>query len=129
MLSSLQAGIIVKHLSVRVPRTKLNLEVLNILYREGFIDGFNISVDDPKIISVFLKYGGDNKPILKQLRIISTPGRRIYVSYEKIVKELSKTGLFVISTSTFGLVCSDEYFKQWGEFPKMGGELLFQIVF
>ncbi len=34
-------------------------------------------------VSVFLKYH-DNKPVLKKLKIISLPSKRIYVNYNTI---------------------------------------------
>jgi small subunit ribosomal protein S8 len=128
LLSNIQTGVIVKHFVVNVPRTKLNLEVLNLLHNEGFIDGFGLSKTDPKNISVFLRYK-DGVGVLKKLKLISTPGRRIYVSYDDIVKKLVYTGFFVISTSPDGVLCSDDYVKRTDKFPRAGGELLFQVFF
>lgn len=128
LLSNIQSGIIVRHKIVNVKRTKLNLEVLRLLYEEGFIDGFSISEDKPKNFSVFLKYK-DGEPVLKKLKVISLPTRRVYVNYNTIKKELSRIGIFVVSTSRYGLVCTDSYFNNDEKLLNMGGELLFQIIF
>jgi len=129
LLSNIQTGIIVKHFVVNVPRTKLNLEVLNLLYVEGFIDGFGLSKTDPKnSVAVFLRYR-EGIGVLKKLKLISTPSKRIYISYDDIVKKLVHAGFFVISTSTDGVICSDAYIKRTDRFPKSGGELLFQVIF
>lgn len=128
LLSIIQAGLIVRHHVVNVKRTKLNLEVLNLLESQGFINGIFISGEKINNVSVFLKYNA-NIPILKKLKMISTPGRRIFVSYDTIVRKLVKSGVFVISTSQYGLVCSDEYLKNTDKFINVGGELLFQIIF
>lgn len=128
LLSNIQSGITVRHKIVNVKRTKLNLEVLKLLYEEGFIDGFSISANKPLNFSVFLKYN-EGVPVLKKLRIISLSTRRVYVNYNTIMKKLSRTGIFVISTSRYGLVCSDSYFNNDERLLNMGGELLFQIIF
>lgn len=128
LLSNIQTGVTVRHKVVNVKRTKLNLEVLRLLYSEGFIDGYSLSSNKINHLSVFLKYV-NGKPVLRRLRIISVPSRRIFVNYNTIVKNLSKTGLFVISTSKFGLIFSDSYFKDSEKFINVGGELLFQVIF
>ena len=128
LLSNIQSGITVRHKIVNVKRTKLNLEVLKLLYEEGFIDGFSISANKPLNFSVFLKYN-EGVPVLKKLKIISLSTRRVYVNYNTITKKLSRTGIFVISTSRYGLVCSDSYFNNDERLLNMGGELLFQIIF
>lgn len=128
LLSNIQSGVTVRHKVVNVKRTKLNLEVLRLLYDEGFIDGYSLSSDKLDFLSVHLKYV-NNKPVLKKLRIISIPSRRVFVNYNTIMKSLAKTGVFVISTSKFGLVCSDSYFKDNEKMINVGGELLFQIIF
>lgn len=128
LLSNIQSGITVRHKIVNVKRTKLNLEVLKLLYEEGFIDGFSISANKPLNFSVFLKYN-EGVPVLKKLKIISLSTRRVYVNYNTITKKLSRTGIFVISTSRYGLVCSESYFNNDERLLNMGGELLFQIIF
>ena len=55
LLSNIQSGIIVRHKIVNVKRTKLNLEVLRLLYNEGFIEGFSVSQSKLHNFSVFLK--------------------------------------------------------------------------
>lgn len=128
LLSNIQSGITVRHKIVNVKRTKLNLEVLKLLYDAGFINGYSVSSDKPRNLCVFLKYNG-NDPVLKKLRVISLPTRRVYVNYNTIIKRLSRIGLFVISTSKYGLICSDKYFTNDEKLLNIGGELLFQIVF
>jgi len=128
LLSNIQSGIVVRHKLVHVKRTKMNLEVLNLLYSEGFINGFSISENKPHHICVFLKYV-DDKPVLRKFRIISTSSKRVYVSYETIVKQLANNGLFVLSTNRYGLTLTDDYLRHSDIFIRTGGELLFQIIF
>jgi small subunit ribosomal protein S8 len=127
LLSNIQSGLTVRHHVVSVKRTKLNLEVLNLLYIEGFIIGFGMSQTKLNSIAVFLKYK-DNKPVLKRLRIISVPSKRVYVNYNTIMRTLVRSGIFVISTSTLGIVSTENYTRNDSKFLNVGGELLFQII-
>lgn len=127
LLSNIKSGVMLRQLTVDVKRTKLNLEVLNLLQSEGFINGFSISTKRRNSICVFLKYNNDSC-VLKSLKIISLPSKRIYVTYNDIIKKLVHSGLFVIST-TAGLVISENYLTKSQVIPKIGGELLFQIIF
>lgn len=128
LLSNIQNAIIVRHHVVNVKRTKLNLEVLNLLQTQGFLDGIFLSNEKIGNISVFLKYSND-MPVLKKLKIISIPSKRVFVNYDTIVKHLVKQGLYVISTSEYGLICSNDYVQKTRLFHNVGGELLFQIIF
>ncbi len=127
LLSNIQSGVTVRHHIVNVRRTKLNLEVLNLLYTEGFIAGFSMSQTKLNSVAVFLKYR-DNKPILKKLRIISTPSKRVYVNYNTIMRSLVRSGVFVVSTSTLGIVSTESFTRNDSKFLNVGGELLFQII-
>ncbi len=128
LLSNIQSGITVRHTVVSVQRTRLNLEVLNLLYSEGFINGFSISEKKPNNVSVFLKYSNGN-PVLRKFKIISIPSKRVYVNHETIVKDLVFKGVFVLTTSKYGLIISEAFRKNSEIVINTGGELLFQIIF
>jgi ribosomal protein S8 len=78
-------------------------------------------------VAVFLKYQNGN-PVLRKLRLISIPSKRVYVSYDTIIKKLVRSGVFVISTSTQGLVLTENYLQHDSKFLNVGGELLFQVI-
>lgn len=128
LLSNIQTGLTVRHQITHVRRTRINLEVLNLLYSEGFINGFSISDKKPNSISVFLKYK-NGMPVMKRLKIVSIPSKKVFVSYDTIIKDLIFTGVFVLSTDRYGLVLSDSFIKNPDNFLKTGGEVLFQIIF
>jgi ribosomal protein S8 len=128
LLSNIQTGLIIRRKEIDVPRTLLNLEVLNLLYTEGFINGFSISTNKPNCFKVFLKYVNE-KSVIKQLKIVSTASRRVYVTHKKLRTDLVFKGLFVISSSENGLVLSDNVMKNSEITNKAGGEVLFQIIF
>jgi small subunit ribosomal protein S8 len=102
-----------------VPKSKLNLAILEILKREGYIS--NLKVLDSqklKLIRVYLSYDNQGKPAISGLKRISKPGLRRYVGKDKIPHVLNGLGIAIISTSR-GIV-SDKEARQLNT----GGEVL-----
>lgn len=95
------------------------LEITKCLYEEGFIQSFRILNSDNKIFILILLRFFFNKPILKQLKIISTPSRKKYLSFKDLSKFSNKKYVFFISTSK-GLLTLEECKK-----TALGGVLFF----
>jgi ribosomal protein S8 len=126
-LAIITSGYKNRRLLVRVKKSKLVIQILNLFYNNGFIRGFSFSVTSPYEIIVFLKYV-DSKPILKKFQILSSSGRRTYCKSSYILTRLVNNGFFVISTSTLGLVTTLQLLAVRKD-NKTGGELLFKILF
>ena len=111
----------VKKDSVKVPASKNDERVLEILTHRKFIDGFEKKGRGvKKILSVKLKYE-DGKGAIQDVKFFSSPSRHLYVGYKDIRPVRSGYGLMVISTPQ-GLMSGEEAKK-----AKMGGELFFQV--
>jgi small subunit ribosomal protein S8 len=105
MLTRLRNAVLVKSCKVNVIRTKLNLGIVKILKKEGFIESFQESGDKylvqdgsyvSKYITITLKYRGKKQiPYITELKRISKPGLRVYVSYKNIPLILGGIGLVV----------------------------------
>jgi len=103
MLTRIRNASAVKKKKVYVPFSKIKLEILRILKSEGFILGFEeikAGSQDYKFggISVDLKYEG-NKTVISDIKRISKPGRRVYVSNDDMPRVLNGLGIAIISTS------------------------------
>jgi small subunit ribosomal protein S8 len=120
MVSIIKVGYNTKHLQVFVQNSKLCIGVLDILYKLGYIRGF--AVKDKRSILVLLKYM-DNKSAIRNISVVSTPGRRTFVGLKKLKYKLKKkdSGLFIVSTSK-GLLTDDESLMF-----NTGGELLIKV--
>jgi ribosomal protein S8 len=125
-LAIITSGYKNRRLLVRVKKSKLIIQILNLFYNGGFIRGFSLSTTSPHEIIVFLKYV-DGKPILKKFQIFSSGGRRTYCKAPYILNRLANNGLFVISTSCFGLITTQQLVSLRKNI-KVGGELLFKIL-
>ena len=101
---------------VITPASKFKAEILKVLKREGFIEGFRWS-KDRRSITVYLKYY-QGKPVLTEVKRVSKPGRRVYVKAEEVPWVLNGLGIAIISTSRG--VLSDRECRRY----KVGGELI-----
>jgi small subunit ribosomal protein S8 len=120
MLSIVKVGCNARHLQVTVQNSKLCINVLSVLYKLGYIRGF--IVKDKKNIIILLKYI-NNKPVIRNIAVISTPGRRTYIKHKKLEKFLKKkdSGFLLLSTSK-GILTDEE-----SNIFKIGGEALLKI--
>jgi small subunit ribosomal protein S8 len=107
-----------EHEKVDIPSSKLKLRLAEILKDEGFIKNFRIIEDNKQgTLRVYLKYVGSEKIISGIVRV-SRPGRRIYVTKDKIPTILGGMGVAILSTSA-GVMTDRQVRKQ-----HLGGEVL-----
>ncbi len=106
------------HETVYIPASKVKESIAKILFENGFIRGYKIEKDNKQNgIIVELKYV-NREGVIKGVKRISKPGRRVYKSYTEIPRVLNGLGIAIISTSK-GLM-SDRNAKK----NKVGGEVL-----
>jgi small subunit ribosomal protein S8 len=107
---------------VDVKCSNVNIRILFILKEEYFIRDY-VKIEDKKqgILRVYLKYSYDDKPVIRGLKRISTPGCREYVSVEKLPRVLNGMGISIVSTSKG--VMSNKKAKNLN----VGGEILCHV--
>ena len=98
MISIIKVGYLSKSLNVTSQNSKICTEVLSVLYKLGYIRGYTII--DKKSIKILLKYH-NNKPVIRGINVVSTPGRRFYITCNDLKKRINKSDLghCIISTS------------------------------
>lgn len=106
--------------SIHVPTTKLNLQLITILYKEGLIRGF---FNNFKRITIFLKYNEFLKPLIKNISFFSTGGKKIYLSYKSLSKLPKNSGILLISTTKGIISLNDALYKF-----KIGGKILCKLI-
>jgi small subunit ribosomal protein S8 len=87
------------HKTVDAPASKMKLGVADCLKREGFIEDFE-KIDDnvQGTIRVTLKYY-KRQPVIKEIKRMSKPGRRLYVPVDKLPRVYNGLGIAIMSTS------------------------------
>ena len=108
--------------NVIVPSSKFRVKILDVLRQEGYISNYKIlsSSNNIKNISVDLKYN-NGLPVIKEIKRISKPGRRIYARASSIPKIQNGLGLAIVSTSKGIMTDNDARTK------KIGGEIICRV--
>ena len=76
LIASIKNGYKSHLFSIKVAKTKLNVNFLFLLYKQGLIRSFFILTNDRQIL-VYLKY--NNKiPLIFDIKLISKPSKRVY---------------------------------------------------
>ena len=120
MLTRIRNANTAKHDTVDIPSSKMKIAIADILVNEGYIAKYEL-VDNGnfKDIRITLKYNKDkSEKALTNLKRISKPGLRVYVSCENMPKVLGGLGTAIISTNK-GVITDKEARKE-----NIGGEVL-----
>jgi small subunit ribosomal protein S8 len=115
MLTRIRNAHLVEKNTVVIPASKLKVEVLKVLKKEGYINDFSLENSGATIL-VNIE-GIDLKKIIR----VSKPGRRIYAGKAEIPTVLQGFGLVVMSTSRG--VMSGKEAKKLG----LGGEVICKV--
>ena len=122
MLTRIRNGQMRSLNKINMPFSNFRLKILEVLKKEGYIIDFNIDNDKKKIkfLSVDLKYY-EGQPVIKEIKRISKPGRRVYSRATSIPKVLNGLGLAILSTSK-GVMSDTDAIKN-----NLGGEIICKV--
>lgn len=98
MLACIKNGQLTKKSFVRIRRKKNCEAILKLLWREGFIIGYQVFKEEPDVIKIFLKRHGE-KPAINNIKLISKPGRRINLTIKQVWKIKSTEVCIILSTN------------------------------
>jgi small subunit ribosomal protein S8 len=100
LLTRLRNGQMAKHRTVKVPASKIKVEIVRILKDEGFVEDFGVSKDSVQgTIEIDLKYADSGTPAISGMKRISGGSRRIYSGKDEIPSVLNGLGITILSTS------------------------------
>lgn len=123
LVSSIKQAIMRKSLNVKLCKTNLNQRVLSLMYLNGLIKGFTVL--DNKTINVNLAIDKSGVSLLKDIKLISKPGCKIYIKNKFLVYKnfdalilSSSNGLQFIKLSKSNLIKNLQ-----------GGEVLVGILY
>tara|TARA_Y100000590_G_scaffold462731_1_gene627595 strand:- start:1136 stop:1534 length:399 start_codon:yes stop_codon:yes gene_type:complete len=108
--------------NVSIPSSKFRAKILDVLKQEGYIANYKISPDDKKkeTLLVDLKYS-NGLPVIKEIKRVSKPGRRIYAKAGSIAKIQNGLGLAIVSTS-MGIMSDND-----ARTKNVGGEIICRV--
>ncbi len=107
---------------VRSPNSRQRVRVLDVLQSEGFIRGYaEVEFKNGRReLEVELKYH-EGRPVIRELKRISTPGRRVYASVKELKPHRSGLGVSILSTPQG--VMTDTNARE----KNVGGEILCHV--
>ncbi|MDP8224026.1 MAG: 30S ribosomal protein S8 [Candidatus Lernaella stagnicola] len=89
-----------RHDMVEMPASKVKAAVAKILKDEGYIKAFRVIEDNKQgVLKIYLRYRENGEPTIAQIRRISRPGLRRYVSADELPEVLGGLGLAIVTTS------------------------------
>jgi small subunit ribosomal protein S8 len=105
--------------TVMTPASRLRIWVLDVLKDEGYIRGYEKTTGENghPALEISLKYY-EGTPVIRELKRVSTPGRRVYLSVKDLPQVRQGLGVSIVSTSKG--VMSDAHARQ----ANVGGEVL-----
>ena len=111
-----------KKTSADVKASKLTEAILSLMKREGFISNYKpMEHKKQGLFRVYLKYAEDKTPVFSNIKKISKPGLRKYVTKDEIPNVFNGLGIAVLSTSK-GVMTNTE-----ASVSGTGGEVLLYI--
>lgn len=107
---------------IKSPNSRLRARVLDVLKEEGFIrDYTEVQLSTGKReIEIELKYH-EGQPVIRELKRVSTPGRRVYTSVKDLKPHRQGLGVSIVSTPQG--VMTDTHARE----KNVGGEVLCQV--
>tara|TARA_B100000575_G_scaffold285600_1_gene281103 strand:- start:436 stop:828 length:393 start_codon:yes stop_codon:yes gene_type:complete len=119
LLTRIRNSMQARHGNLVVPRSKIKLEIVKILKSEGFIEGYVEVESGPQgAIKIFPKYDAKFNGVIRGLKRVSKPSRRVYVGRDDIPQVRNGLGVAILTTP--GGVLTDRQARAKG----VGGEVL-----
>ena len=108
--------------SLTMPGSKIKTAIAKVLQEEGYIEGYEASVEEGKpSLTIKLKYY-EGAPVIEHIERVSKPGLRIYKNAEELPKVNGGLGIAIISTSKG--IMTDRAARSAG----VGGEVLCNVT-
>ena len=107
---------------IKSPNSRQRIRILDVLQTEGFIRGY-AEVEfkgGRRELEIELKYH-EGKPVIRELKRVSTPGRRVYAAVTDLKPHRSGLGVSIVSTPQG--VMTDTSARE----KNVGGEVLCHI--
>jgi small subunit ribosomal protein S8 len=122
MLTRVRNALMVRKQTVDMPHSNLKEGVARVLCDEGFIQDCRVAGEPPhRLLRIYLKYGPLGEDVIREVRRVSSPGRRIYRPVSELHSYRNGLGIWVVSTNK-GILSDRECRRQ-----RVGGEVICSV--
>jgi len=108
--------------NVTIPNSNFRVKILEVLKHEGYISNYKVLSDtkNKKSLLIDLKYS-NGLPVIKEIKRVSKPGRRIYAKATSIPRIQNGLGVAIVSTS-IGIMSDND-----ARTKNVGGEIICRV--
>lgn len=97
-----------RHAAAEMPSSTLRVAIARVLAQEGYIAGYEVGKSgDFDVLRLKLKYQSNKEPVIRGLKRVSKPGRRMYSRRHALPRVLGGMGVAIVSTSKGVLTARD----------------------
>ena len=123
MLTRIRNGNKARFKNVSVYMSQMNMNIARVLKAAGYIHNYEAVKNESgrAMLKITLKYPDAKHTVITDIQRVSKPGRRVYVSADKIPKVLNGFGISILSTSR-GIMTDQEARES-----NVGGEVLCKV--
>ena len=122
MLTTIRNGLKARLFSVETPASGLKGEIARVMKESGYIADAVTTSEFPKKLVITLKYTDRAQPAITEVKRVSKPGLRRFVSVPEIPSVLDGMGLVILSTSK-GVMSGADAKK-----ARVGGEVICTVA-
>jgi len=119
-LSPLKLGSSVNKIRINMPLNNQNKIICKYLFSIGILSSYSYSFKAQQI-TIFFSRHYEKKSIIN-VKQISKPGRKVYITYDKLKKLYLYRKHFLLLSTSKGILSNKEAIRR-----RLGGELLFII--
>eukprot|EP00123_Amoebidium_parasiticum_P019527 comp26320_c0_seq1/m.47098 comp26320_c0_seq1/g.47098 ORF comp26320_c0_seq1/g.47098 comp26320_c0_seq1/m.47098 type:complete len:156 (-) comp26320_c0_seq1:443-910(-) len=148
LVARLNNGYVARLNQIRVQNTRLNRDILNILWKEGYINEYRLALPekvaariDPQTVAqahaasaaklpiihseieVLLKYKNNQKAI-QEMKVVSKPSKKKFVKFHDLCMQRMHGGLGIYIIKTTSGIMTDRQ----ALLTRNGGELLMEVA-
>ena len=122
-LTRIRNGLSAKKRWVDIQSSSLKKRISLVLKEEKYVNDFMFinKGHNQELIRVFLKYDYNGKPVIENIKRVSKPGLRVYVSAGQAPRVLDGLGISILTTSKG--VLSNKKANKLG----VGGEIICEV--
>jgi small subunit ribosomal protein S8 len=119
MLTRIRNSNSARQVEMKVPASRLKLEIARVLKEEGYIAGYDVEADGTtQTLRIIFKSRPDRTRVISGVKRISRPGLRVYARKTEIPRVLGGLGIAILSTAE-GVMSGKQATRQG-----LGGEVL-----
>jgi len=107
---------------VDIPASRMTEDIAKVLKQEGYITDYKF-IENRKqgILRIMLKYGPGQERVVRGIRRISRPGRRVYRKADQLPRVMDGLGIAIVSTPKG--VLTDKASRE----ANVGGEVICEV--